>query len=114
MYTQDNQGISYTRQKLFDLSKGEYVMFIDPDDHLMDKVIVSLIKDVIKMDADAIYFNYIKRNDTSIEYCGIGNNHLYSSRDLIEDIIDFTDIVPLWQFILNKKSVTEKFEDSVI
>ncbi|MBD5356737.1 MAG: glycosyltransferase family 2 protein [Bacteroides sp.] len=110
LYNQNNRGISYTRKKLFELSEGKYVMFVDADDYLMDNEFIPIFLEFIKSNADAVYFNYWVNGHKPIMKFN-KENSIYSSKDFIENIVDFTDIVTLWQFIFKKESITETFDD---
>lgn len=50
VYSQENQGVSYTRQQLIKLAKGKYIMFCDADDYFEKDAIGIVYKDIIDMD----------------------------------------------------------------
>ena len=50
VYSQKNQGVSYTRQKLIKLARGKYIMFCDADDYFEKDAIVGVYKDIIDND----------------------------------------------------------------
>lgn len=54
-----NRGVSYSRNYLLKLAKGEYISFVDPDDVLGDNNDI-LLKAAYKSNADFVYGNYSK------------------------------------------------------
>ena len=48
VYSQKNHGVAYTRQKLIDLARGEYIMFCDADDYFEDSAIDQVYGDIIR------------------------------------------------------------------
>lgn len=57
---QANEGISYTRNRLIDLSRGEYIWFVDSDDMLYSGALKRLLWVAKKTTGDIILANYIK------------------------------------------------------
>ena len=72
----NNSGISYTRNRLIDNAKGEYIWFIDSDDMIFPDAIKVLLHIAKSNSADIVLANYIK---VSEDACPIENI----------DIIDF-------------------------
>lgn len=57
-----NKGVSYTRNRMMDLAKGEYIWFVDPDDMLINGA-VSYVRKAQTMNADVLLGNYIRTNE---------------------------------------------------
>lgn len=60
VFHQENRGISYTRNKLLEIARGEWVIFIDADDYVKDDLLLrmhSSIKD--NRNAEVIVCDYI-------------------------------------------------------
>lgn len=55
-----NSGISYTRNKLIDEAKGDYIWFIDSDDMIYPDTVKLLLNEAKKHNADIVIANYIK------------------------------------------------------
>ena len=56
--TQDNKGLSASRNRGIDAAKGKYIMFLDSDDKLMPTALSTLIDKVEKFpDIDVFYFD---------------------------------------------------------
>ncbi len=66
---EENKGISHTRNRLIDLSRGKYLWFVDSDDMLYSGAVQKLLKVAKSTDGDIILANYIKiaENDFEIE-----------------------------------------------
>ena len=60
IYSQTNQGLSSARNKGIELSKSEYLMFIDADDTIINKGISRIINFNQNKDFDLIIFNHCK------------------------------------------------------
>ena len=63
VYSQKNRGVAYTRQKLIDLARGEYIMFCDADDYFEDSALDQVYGDIIKynkenMSPDVYIYGY--------------------------------------------------------
>lgn len=54
---QINQGVSVARNKGLDIAKGEYVLFIDPDDSIHENSIGEILEVAIEKDLDILYLN---------------------------------------------------------
>ena len=55
-----NSGISYTRNRLLDNARGEYIWFIDADDMLYPDSLRILLEIALKKRVDIVLANYIK------------------------------------------------------
>ncbi len=71
--SQKNQGQGVARNKGINLAKGEYVLFVDPDDWIELNTLEILNKKISCSYADIIQFNHITYND----YTGKKRVHLY-------------------------------------
>lgn len=60
VYSQENKGLSYSRNRGMDLAKGEWLLFVDADDLLHKNIISDLISNV-KPGVDLVMFNTGKR-----------------------------------------------------
>lgn len=74
IYSNDNHGVSFARNYGIDISKSEYIMFVDIDDKL-EKNWYGIIQPYLEKNRDILYFSDIIANDKQelINYIG-GNN----------------------------------------
>ena len=63
---QKNQGLSMARNNGLQVATGEYVLFIDGDDLLMDNCLSYLLNKTISSKADLVVADYIRMNDDQI------------------------------------------------
>lgn len=57
-YDNQNQGISKTRNQGIEVSKGEYIMFIDSDDYVDTTILEKAYKKAINDNLDMVVFDY--------------------------------------------------------
>ena len=111
VYTQENSGLSITRNHGQDLSRGSYIMFLDGDDMLSPDALQKLIQKVTSENLDILLFNsdvfyddkelettkasyktYYKR---SKEY-----KNIYSGIDLLFEMEETGDYLPSACFMI--------------
>lgn len=107
IYTKENGGVSSARNYALEKVNGDYIMFIDSDDYLVNKnVIQELINNL--QGYDIIRFgNYDLKDNNLLE-----NKQIYELQDEYESGIDFINKVLsnvdtygwyLWQYIFKKE-----------
>ena len=66
MINQDNVGPAVSRNVGMDKAKGEYVLFVDSDDLLMDNGLSVLLKKALDTSADMVVADFMRLNDDEI------------------------------------------------
>lgn len=64
---QDNQGLSVTRNKGIAAATGEYILFADSDDMLIDNTVPFLLEKALSTKADLVVADFIRMNHEQIE-----------------------------------------------
>lgn len=114
-YSQQNAGVSSARNFGIKKATGEYLLFVDSDDYLLENAL-SIIYDSMK-EKDICFYNYqiVKSNKKrSIHYI---------SSPKILDISDFKEVFPEmylsgyinppWSKCYKRSIITEKFEEGL-
>jgi glycosyltransferase involved in cell wall biosynthesis len=74
VYHQENSGVSIARNKGIEISRGEYICFIDPDDWIVENYVEKLLDSIVNTKADFAICNCIVH---------------YSSYDVSNDFLNY-------------------------
>ena len=100
LYTQTNEGISKTRQKLVDLASGDYLQFVDADDWIEPKMIENLNSILLQKRYDIIisdfFVDYIKKTVYSFQ-----KPTSLNTVSLIKDLSSSRLIGALWNKLIS-------------
>ena len=72
-----NKTAGGARNTGMDAAKGEYLWFVDPDDAIVENVLVNLTKEIEKLRVDILFFNYNYIDEESKEHAVQQFNGLY-------------------------------------
>ncbi len=108
-YYQKNKGVSSARNLGMEKSTGDYIIFLDADDLMGERVVEDLIKNYRN---DALTSVQIKRVDSRGKERNVSRRTIYSERDIIHDIM--TDKLQgfVWGFIF-KKNMCVEFDERI-
>lgn len=98
VFSQKNSGIAKTRNKGIDLSKGDYLMFIDNDDYIDSYYVEIFVNTIQKRRADIVIGGY-KRVNTN-------NKVLFHNKPKNNNWSKYTIIAP-WSKIYKKEVITK-------
>ncbi|WP_338753299.1 glycosyltransferase family 2 protein [Leuconostoc mesenteroides] len=66
LHTQKNAGLSVSRNKGMQFSSGEFILFVDPDDILNEKLLEQTTNLLIKYDTEIVSFGYLMLNNDNL------------------------------------------------
>lgn len=93
LYNQPNKGVSIARNKGLDLAKGEYVIFVDSDDELMEYTIDCLYEAAITHNADIAcgLQKIVSHKDEVVNEAVLKETYLYGDDEIVELAINGSD-----------------------
>ena len=65
LVNQENKGVSYARNIGLEICKGQYIMFVDSDDHISARTVQELLNDINTYEADMSICSFLKVFDDS-------------------------------------------------
>lgn len=105
-----NIGIHATRIKGLDLSSGEYVCFLDQDDHIDEAFGWKMISKALDTYADVVLCNGIYRNNRKI-YNTLNEIHTAISRDYFKSL---TSIISPGQALIRKNVIPIEWKINIL
>lgn len=88
IHDKKNGGLSSARNSGLDIATGDYILFIDGDDYIDDKLIMSCLP-YMKKNIDIIMFDYFRDYGNSKKKADIFNNDvIYFQPDEINKLVD--------------------------
>ncbi|MGG1634057.1 glycosyltransferase family 2 protein [Paenibacillus sp. NRS-1760] len=82
---QDNQGVSIARNNAINLSTGEYIIFVDPDDYVHEDFVKSLYESLIQNKSDLAICGHTKVYDDLTEVKSKTSRSLFTDDVIFEE-----------------------------
>lgn len=95
VYSQENQGISATRNKGVEYARGVYVGFIDNDDYIVDNYVEKLLTKAYECSADYVKCGYCKFDKN-----GILTEDIVKNKDVINPLLLYDGFI--WGGIIRR------------
>lgn len=108
-----NGGVSTARNAGIEISTGEWIYFIDPDDIAEKELIDHALKAALADGTDMCFFDFKKKyGDTLIKVNSLkGNKNVFNDMQNIETLITyFSGGGYIWNFIIRSKSIKGKIK----
>lgn len=106
VYTQDNKGISTTRNKGIEIANGRYIFMLDSDDLLIDNSLSLLLGKALSDEYDLIVADYTEMTDDSIAKNKINYNYTINFEEKTGEQLLLEDLNPrkcyLWRILYRK------------
>lgn len=84
-----NEGVSVARNKGIEVSKGEYILFVDSDDWIDENSCEIMYKEIQKNKADLFFCNHVREYGTTRDYIDYGLDEKIIEKDEIKEKIIF-------------------------
>ena len=109
---QDHAGPSVCRNAGMEMSKGEYVLFVDSDDLLMDNGLTLLLKKALDTSADMVVADFMRLNDdeiTSVYDSQLTDSHVVDKTGLDYYVEDYDSGVGsfIWRILYKRTFLNE-------
>jgi len=123
VFNQKNQGVSIARNFGLEKSKGDYILFMDPDDALVPYSLIELIEISENENADILSGEFIQKddmkfeNETVMNYIQKNNNVYIKINGTIYLLNDFDSHYPtIWRYLFKREFLINhklKFENYI-
>ncbi|POO84820.1 glycosyltransferase, partial [Clostridium sp. 3-3] len=116
--SQKNKGVSEARNLALKYAKGEYVLFVDPDDYLDNTMIEKLLKKGLEFKSDIIMCGFCLYYDTyssknKVNLYKLEEKNIYTAEKIIDEILNQRIQCHLWNKMFKKElliKINFKFE----
>ena len=89
-----NGGLSDARNAGIDVSRGEYISFVDSDDYIASDMIEHMMNAMCETDISMVVVGFWKQSGDAREYCGPTTERVVSSEEALKNIYIGHEIYP--------------------
>ena len=89
-----NGGLSDVRNAGIDVSRGEYISFVDSDDYIASDMLEHMMNAMCETDISMVVVGFWKQSGDAREYCGPTTERVVSSEEALKDIYIGHEIYP--------------------
>ena len=89
-----NGGLSDARNAGIDVSRGEYISFVDSDDYITSDMLEHMMNAMCETDISMVVVGFWKQSGDAREYCGPTTERVVSSEEALKDIYIGHEIYP--------------------
>ena len=89
-----NGGLSDARNAGIDVSRGEYISFVDSDDYIASDMLEHMMNAMCETDISMVVVGFWKQSGDAREYCGPNTERVVSSEEALKDIYIGHEIYP--------------------
>ena len=110
IFTQENKGVSEARNLALRYVKGEYILFVDPDDFLDENMIEHMLYRAKKDKSDVVisnYYIYFNKDKYNKFIKDILNEGVYSRDEIIDMMLRHVIQGQLWNKLFSYKLLKE-------
>ena len=89
-----NGGLSDARNAGIDVSRGEYISFVDSDDYITSDMLEHMMNAMCETDISMVVVGFWKQSGDAREYCGPTTERVVSSEEALKNIYIGHEIYP--------------------
>lgn len=117
IFTQNNKGVSYTRNRGIEISRGEYLYFLDADDIISPKLMEEAEKVFLDSSVSIFSFGYKMQEINNIKnfYATKYDGKTFYSKDFLKLFLRYEIAQCMCSFIIKKKDfINQRFDNNLI
>ncbi len=110
---QDNSGVSVARNRGIEVARGDYILFVDPDDWLDLAAIEKLYQKAVRLNLDVLLFSSYKTNETGLSIESFRNfgfeipsAGFFNPNEVTFEVYSSLPVPP-WSYLVLRKLIVE-------